>query len=288
MIKLLTFTLLSTLFICANNIQDTDLDGVPDNIDSCPHTPFLNEVNAKGCTTTILRIPQETEEQDSLMFSLSYGFNTNEEFVQRQRQDTSKLELNYFYKSWSISLRGGYYDNNNSSGLLDSSFKIKKRFSIVDNLRWNIGLGVKFPTYDFYGNSTDYTLSSSLNYYPMASLSFFVGFSHTFIKDRVKIENDDKHDNEDDHDEEYTNTSLQDTHIFYVGSGYFINHNLYINIAYSYVQNKFKKEESIHSLSSTFYYKINKIWFATLLYSQELDSHEEHNAFNFKLGYKVW
>ena len=270
MIKIATLSLLSIISIYANNIQDSDLDGVPDSIDNCPHTPFLNEVNAKGCTTTILRIPQETEEQDSLTMSLSYGFNTNEEFVGKQRQDTGKIQLSYFYNNWSFALNSGYYDNIIDKGLLDTSFKIKKRISLLDNLRWSIGAGIKFPTYNFEGNNADYALSSSLNYYPFASLSFFTGLIHTFIKD------------EDEED------PIQDTHTFYVGSGYFINHNLYINIAYSYVQNKFKEESSIHSFGSTFYYKINETWFTTLLYTQEIDSHEKHNAFNFKVGYKVW
>jgi len=106
------------------------------------------------------------------------------------------------------------------------------------------------------------------------------------------VTDEDNHNDDDDddnhHKDENNNNPLQDTHTFYLGSGYFINHTIYMNLIYSYVQSKFKEESSIHSIGSTFYYKINETWFLTLLYTQEIDSHEEHNAFNFKLGYKVW
>ena len=36
---------------------DSDLDGVPDNLDLCPNTPFLETVNKNGCSTSQLKKP---------------------------------------------------------------------------------------------------------------------------------------------------------------------------------------------------------------------------------------
>ena len=47
--KKLAFLGLSALVAFA---KDTDLDGVPDNIDICPNTPFLKIVNKQGCSAS--------------------------------------------------------------------------------------------------------------------------------------------------------------------------------------------------------------------------------------------
>jgi len=41
--------------ICFGAVKDSDLDGVPDNLDKCPNTPFLETVNKYGCSTTQLK-----------------------------------------------------------------------------------------------------------------------------------------------------------------------------------------------------------------------------------------
>jgi len=252
----------------AASINDQDFDGVPDSLDKCPNTPFLNEVNAQGCTTVVLRLPEETE-SDSLTLTLGYGSSTNEDLVGRERQDTAKLQVSYYHNNWSYSIRTGHYSHSEGNGLLDTSFKIKKRIKLNDDLKLGLGVGVKLPTYDFEGNKADYTLYSSLSYYPTSSLSLFTGASHTFIKDKQIF------------------TPLQDTNSLYFGVGYFFTNDFYANLSYSYSESKFTDEHSARAVGSTLYYKINKKWFATFSYSREFDD-DLHDSLNFKIGYKLW
>ncbi len=256
-------------YIYAETIKDQDLDGVPDTIDQCPDTPFFNEVNAYGCTTTILTLPEETE-SDSLIATLGYGLSNNEDLIDRKQQDTGKFQLSYYHDDWSYSLRTGYFKNSQESGMLDTTLKIKKKFKLTPSLKFGLGLGIKLPTYDFKGNETDYIFYSSLNYYPTSSLSLFTGINYTLI-------NDDE-----------TDTPLQNTNSFYIGLGYFFTNNFYANFSYNYLKSKFTTEHASNTLSSTLYYKIDEKWFTTLSYSREIADDDLHDALNFKIGYKIW
>ena len=266
--KIITLALLVHTYSYSASIADQDFDGVPDSVDKCPNTPFLNEVNAQGCTTIVLRLPEETE-SDSLTLTLGYGFSTNEDLEGRTKQDTQKIQLSYYHDNWSYSIRTGRYSHNEGNGILDTSLKIKKRIKLTDTLKLGLGIGIKLPTYDFSGNKTDYTLYSSLSYYPNSSYSIFTGFSHTFIQDEKII------------------TPLQNTNNFYVGLGHFFTPNFYVNLSYAYSESKFTDEHAAKSLGTTLYYKINKKWFTTLSYSRELDD-DLHDSLNFKIGYKLW
>ncbi len=266
--KLLALGLLASTLSYAQGINDEDFDGVPDSLDQCPHTPFLNQVNAQGCTTTILTLPNETE-YDSMTLTLGYGFSTNEDLVGRKQQDTGTVQLSYYHNNWSYSLRSGYYSHNTNSGILDTTFKIRKRIKLTKKLKLGLGMGIKFPTYDFTGNKTDYTLYSSLSYYPTHSLSVFTGLSHTFVQDEKVI------------------TPLRDTNNFYIGAGYFFTNKFYANLTFGLSESKFTNEHVTRSLGSTLYYKINKDWFATLSYNREIDE-DLHDSLNFKIGYKFW
>ncbi len=252
----------------AQGISDEDFDGVPDAMDQCPHTPFLNEVDAYGCTTTILTLPNEAE-YDSMTLTLGYGFSINEDLVGRERQDTGTIQLSYYKNHWSYSLKSGYYSHHTDSGMLDTTLKIKKRITLKKNLKLGLGMGIKLPTYQFTGNRTDYTLYSSLSYYPSRKLSFFGGYSHTFVQDQKVL------------------TPLQDTNSGYVGTGYFFTPSLYANLSLGLSQSKFTNEETAVVIGSTLYYKINKEWFGTLSYSREID-HDRHDSLDFKIGYTFW
>ena len=46
-----------------SSYKDTDLDGVVDRYDRCPHTPFFALVNKKGCTIKKIRLSKEKEKE---------------------------------------------------------------------------------------------------------------------------------------------------------------------------------------------------------------------------------
>jgi hypothetical protein len=252
----------------ALSIEDQDFDGVPDAIDQCMHTPFLNQVDETGCTTKILKLPYETE-TDGLTIALKTGYSTNDDLIGRTNQRTTKIRATYYHNTWSYTLRTGYYIHNQDRGSIDTTFRIKKRIKVSSKMNFNVSATVKLPTYNFAGNKTDYTFAASLSYYPTSSISIFTGAGHTFINDEQII------------------TPLQDTNYFYIGTGYFFTEKLYGNLSYNYAESKFTTEYTAHSLGTTLYYHINKEWFTTLSYSREFDE-DLHDVLNFTIGYRVW
>jgi hypothetical protein len=266
--KILLLSLTLFTLSHAQSTKDQDMDGVPDTIDQCLNTPFLNEVNDKGCSTTTLLFPEEGD-SGSLDVSFGYGYSNNEELVDRDTQHTTKFQINYYLNNWSYSLRTGYFSTDDDSGIQDTTLKIKRKFKLTKSLKVGLGAAVKLPTYDFTGNKTDYTLYASIIYYPESALSVFAGVSHTFINDEDII------------------TPLQDINTFYIGSGYFFTKDLYANIAYSYAQSKFTTNDPAHSIISTLLYKINNKWFTTLSYSHQIED-ELKNSVSIKFGYSIW
>ena len=268
MTKILLFSL--TLFTLSNaqSTQDQDMDGVPDTIDQCLNTPFLDEVNDKGCSISTLIFPYERD-NGSLDVSLGYGYSIDEELLDRNSQHTTKFQISYYLNDWSYSLRTGYFRTNDDTGMQDTTLKIKHKFKITKSLKVGLGLGVRLPTYDFTGNNTDYTLYGSIVYYPKSALSVFAGVSHTFIKDDEIV------------------TPLQDINTLYAGSGYFFSKNFYANIAYTYSESKFTTNDPAHSIISTVLYKINKKWFTTFSYSHQIQD-DLSNSASIKFGYSVW
>ena len=256
--------------ICLHSQErDQDMDGVPDSIDQCQETPFLNEVDQFGCTTKKLIFPQERE-SGSLEIVTGYGYNINDDDINQNIQHSGRVQLNYYLKNWIYSLRTGYFTGSGDSGMQDTTLKIKRRFKLQHNFKISLSATAKLPTYNFSGNQTDFTLYASAVYYPVSSLSFFAGTSHTFIHDQEIVE------------------ELQDTNAFYTGIGYFFTQGFYANIAYSYNESKFVINPSIKSLSTTLFYQINSKWFLSSTYSHEVITDRKHDTFNISVGYSIW
>jgi len=250
-------------------MKDQDFDGVADEVDECPNTSFFEKVDARGCTIEILTLPNETE-KDSLQLLIGYGVIINEDLLGREEQRIETLKLNYYRNSWAYSLGSGYYHYNDTDGLIDTTLKVQKRFSLTPILKFSLGGGVKLPTYDFQGNKTDYTLYSSLIYYPIKSLSLFGQFKHTFVQD------------------EEIGSKLHDSEYITGGLGYFITKKFYLNATYTEGHNKFVNQHDIKSISSLLYYKFNKKWFALFSYNREIDDEDAHHTYTTKIGYRVW
>jgi len=54
--KKLIFFSIAAIFSFAATIKDSDLDGVPDNLDLCPNTPLLETVDINGCSKEQLKL----------------------------------------------------------------------------------------------------------------------------------------------------------------------------------------------------------------------------------------
>jgi len=269
---------------------DKDFDGVPDSIDQCKNTPFLHEVDKSGCTTSVLTLPFETE-KESLTMILAYGFSTNEDLIDREIQHNTKAKISYYLNNWVYSLQAGYYTHADHDGTLDTIVRVRKRIKLDPKFTLSLGGGLRLPTHDFVGNKMDTLLYTSLHYYPTKYLSFFTGYSFTYIGDDeipTVLPETPSGDKDIDGNEDEPYEGLQNTHKFYAGTGYFFTDNLYMNIIYSDQSSKFVSEHRIRSLSSSLYYKINKKWFTTLYYKQEVLDEDLHNNLLFSVGYTLW
>ena len=281
----------------AESISDQDFDGVPDAIDQCPNTPFLCEVDSTGCTTTILTLPFETE-KESLTMTLGYGFSTNNDLKNREVQHNSRVKISYYLNNWAYTLQTGYYTHNLHNGALDTIVRVRKRIKINPEFVLSVGAGLRLPTYDFDGNKMDELLYTSLHYYPTSALSFFAGYNFTRIgDDEVETvlsetpsgdKNSDGTSEKDGNEKKDTYEGLQNTHKFYLGSGYFFTENFYMNLIYSDESNKFVSEHRIRAISSSIYYKIDEKWFATLYYKYEVLDEDRHDNLLFTIGYTLW
>ena len=275
----------------AEAISDKDFDGVPDKLDLCPNTPFLCEVDNKGCTTTILTLPFETE-KESLTMTLGYGFNSNEDLKNRELQHNSRIKISYYLNSWAYTLQTGYYTHNLADGALDTIVRVRKRIKINPKLVLSVGAGLRLPTYNFTGNKMDELLYTSLHYYSTSELSFFAGYTFTRIGDdavpTILPETPSGDTNSDGTPKEKVSEMIQNTHKFYLGTGYFFTNDFYMNLTYSDESRKFVSEHRIKAFSSSIYYKINEKWFTTFYYKYEVLDGDKHTNFLFTLGYTLW
>ena len=280
--------ILTTLSYAQNNtpttVEDSDFDGVPDTYDQCPHTPFLAEVDASGCTVSLLILPSETDKQD-MTVTLGYGYATNQDLKNREKQHHATLQLDYYTNNWNYSIHTGYYKHQLHDGMLDTTFWVKKRIPLKEKWVLSLLAGVRLPTHDYKGNKNDYLSSASLHYYPTANLSFFAGYKYTYIGDedeQIKTEESNEDTNE------IKIEKIQNQHQFHVGLGYFFTHHFYANFTYSEQKSKFVSEHKAINLSSSLYYKIDTQWFSTLYYKREILDEDLHDSLLFKVGYHMW
>ena len=266
--KLLISVIFTTFTLFSQDI-DSDIDGVIDRLDECPNTPFLTQVNSKGCTVSLILL-QEDSKSNSLDIDINYGINNDLDMLNISKKHSVAIQTNYYSDDWIYSFRmAGYYNNSNYI-IKDSILKVKKRFKLKEYLNLYIGGAIRLPSYNYLGNNTDYTIYLSSTYYPIEKTSLFVGVNYTFINDEALI------------------APLKDTTNFYVGGGYFYNKDLYINLSYTYTQSKFVNGEIDNAIMTTIFYQITDKWFTSITYSHELYEKTIDNSINLHLGYNIW
>jgi len=247
-------------------LGDDDMDGVPNHLDKCKNTPFFHEVDATGCSSAILKLPQDSF--NAFYITFGYSLSHNDDVPKdEERLHSTRMGINYYRDNWSYSLALGYYHDAHNSGLKDTAIKIKCSFDITNQLKFSLGVGVKLPTYDFTGNQTHLVLQSSFIYYHDTKLSFFGGLGYEIVNDKEP------------------NMAIQNISSKYLGSGYFFNDKLYANIAYSHRKSKFSIEHDINLLQSTVFYKLSDNYFMTLSYGHQIFDDDLHNSLDVNFGY---
>ena len=274
-LSLLLFLLSATLLYA---YEDSDMDGVEDAFDKCPGTPFSDLVNESGCSIESLISPHHFDIITGLVFSDS-------DYKTLSKTDTfsTTLQLDYYYKEFSLQLSSSYYttsgdDGYSQSGANDTYIGMAYQIKRVKNLSLSLGGGLFLPTYvtSLNNNRVDYTLAFNMSYQFDAAV-LFGGYSYTIINDSDTTIYYDDNTSQD--------INYQDTVATNLGIGYYFDEQLYASFAYNSSDSIYRSVEMIETLSVYAYYEVDEHWFTTLSYAYGLSQSASQNYLCAKLGY---
>ncbi|NPA57912.1 MAG: hypothetical protein GXN94_01320 [Aquificae bacterium] len=248
-----TLITIALLPLAAYGFTDSDLDGVDDSVDRCPHTPLLIKVDKYGCPI------KETKKRKG-RFTLKVGVAHTED--DDFHNTLTSLSLGYSYKRFYFSIRTKYYlyDSNVGSGGLGDTYLFGSYSFNYDKLFINPGLTVKIPTADddFGTGNVDFIPSLTVDYIKDERLDFFFYYGYVFR-------------GSDQYGDNYT-VSL--------GAGYKVSQPLYISGSFD-----FDKTGSNY-LSLFGMYKFTSKYYTTLNYSYGINDKAVDHYFALKLGVK--
>ena len=266
--KLILLFLLTVLSLSA--YSDYDMDGVDDKNDKCPNTLLSELVNRDGCAVKNLNSYHH--------FDIIYGFDFYQtSYTTLENSDTlsQSLQLDYYYKNFSIQLSSSYYNSTtasfNDSGVNDSFAGVYYKINTNSNLKIRLGTGAIIPTYEseLNNNNTDYTASVSLSYL-YDDFNLFGAYSYTLVNDNDITEE---------------GVLYQDTNAYTLGLGFYPSDRLYLSAAYSSSNSIYQGVADIDTSSIYGLYNINKHWFATLNYAYGISESASDNFASLRLGY---
>jgi len=138
---------------------DSDLDGVPDNLDMCPATPFLDIVNKNGCSKSQLE-----SKKASIKYNISAGFEydgaKNSKDSQTIFTSLSAKKDSYKLSVYYSMYNDGYTNKYESNDLILSLYYYN--YSLKNSM---IKFGVKSYLPTTYNNKTDYAFLIQGSYY---------------------------------------------------------------------------------------------------------------------------
>jgi len=307
----LILTILATSGVFA--YEDYDIDGVDDNIDLCPNTPFDELVDKNGCSKS--QTPSKFKKVGKLTIKVGTDIYRDKDY----ENDTSlNLYANYKYRSWDISISNSRSISNNSSYSEDNSYSnndvyisIGKSLNIQKGIA-KVSIGTKLTgdidkekvkTYGRqrragrfrkYGienssrenntqniNQTYTTNSISTTTYEQRDNDYFASINYSY-----PITN---HQNiflyygytlsGDSKSIDYENYSS-----FSIGTGYMITRNWYSAISYNYTGSIYKNTDPTETINWFNSYNFTRYLFATAGYSYALDDISYQNIYSLALG----
>ena len=245
--------------------SDSDLDGVSDKNDLCPHSSILDIVDQTGCTVEKLATPPK----DSSSFDVIVGVNYTKMGESETGTFNESAQFDYYYRDWTFQLQSSNYEE---GGVGDTTLGLYYQLHPSSALSLTLGSQFILPTYksDFDNNNMDYKLSSSLNYH-LNKISLSLGGSY-------RINNDDDI-KESDYSIEY-----QNSHSFYMGMGGYLLPSLYSSLVVAQSKSIYKDGDDMETLSLYNHYTIDEHWFSRFGYSGGLNSSSSDQLF-LNVGY---
>lgn len=245
--------------------SDYDMDGVDDSNDQCPNTPFNELVDIKGCTIKTL----ESEHH----FDIIYGLNFSKaDYSATSKSDTAtqSLQIDYYYKNFSLQASSAYYNSESDNGMNDSFIGAYYKLSPTNELTLRFGGGAIIPTYKTELNNNNADVVASANFsYMLERINLFGGYSYTMIND----------------DDILGIVSYQNTNSYSGGIGFYLLKNLYLSGSYGSSDSVYKGTEAIETASVYGFYSINANWFTSFSYAYGLSDSASDNSLTLRLGY---
>jgi len=235
------------LMCYAGVINDSDLDGVPDNVDICPNTPFLETVNKFGCSENQLK---SLKKKRKIKFNLSFGYEydhynnypSSRVLYTSLSAKKNNIRTTLFFSELNDGSGNGYKSN-------DLILSIYYYFNLSD-FYFKMGPKVYFNTY--YNDKMDYAFLVKGTY-------FFKNFDIALSeKHKIYGESDQKH---------------KDTIMLELGAFY----NKWYISPYVYTENSSYDTSKWYKYGGlTVYYQIDKKFSFTVDYSADLEETQNY------------
>ena len=230
---------------------DSDLDGVPDNMDLCPNTPFLETVNKYGCSKSQL-------EKFKIKYNLTFGY----EYDKYENYKNSELlfysfsgKKNNFKLSLYYSLLNDGYQKAYKSNDLITALAYYKNFKNI-----SLKFALKYYFHTFYNKKSDY--------------AFFIQGIHFFNNIDIGLSEKYKIYNEKNTNPTHTITTFID---FYK--------NKIIISPYLYFQNSYWNSSKWYKyLGITLSYTLNTKFTFSIDYSTDL-TNSKNNTIDGNINY---
>jgi hypothetical protein len=234
---------------------DNDMDGVSDDVDNCPNTPFFELVDKTGCTTQKLTVKDDDYHYDIM---LGTGYVNIDDI----NNDTLfSVMADFYYKDFIFTLFTQTYSQNNAYAgndlYLFANYKMQ-----IDAWTLKFGPGIVLPIASESSNKTDYFLNVNVNY-KIDKFDFNLYYKYTFMNDAL----------------------TQDIDTLSVGLGYYALNTTYLNLSYSNEKSVYKDIEDIENLTFMVNYAFNSNWFVNVRASEGLSDSASDFSTVINLGY---
>jgi len=289
----LIFLLFSAM---ASAFQDGDLDGVADQFDRCPNTPFDELVNKQGCAVNEQAKKPYHPYWGALTLKIGNTFRTDEEY---DDENYLNLYANYRYRKWDLSISNAQLttkssnteDNSDSDSdiyistgytfaLPKSNLKLSVGSKIVDDTtsstevtsrlqgsgRFSQSVTQETTSTSDESRDNDYFASMNYNYRLSPKHDLFAYYGYTISGDSDTVDYED-----------YSSFSL--------GTGYAISSNFYTALSYNYTGSIYPDGEAEEGITWFNSYRFSKNVFATASYTYAIDDYSYDNSLALALGF---
>ena len=242
------------LMCYAGAIKDSDLDGVPDSLDMCPNTPFLETVNNSGCSASQLKSLKKNKIKFN--FTIGYEYDNYKSYNSSNTLFTSFSGKN---KKYTTSIFLSVLDDGSGNGYKanDAILSIYYKF-MFRNIYFKVGPKIYFKT--DYNSKTDYAILVKGAYY-------FKDFSIALSEKHKKYGE--------------TGTNSKDTITLELGYSY---KNLYIS-PYTYTENSAYNSSRWYKYAGiSLFYFINKKFSISIDSSTDLEETQNYTITS-SIGY---